>query len=111
MKDQRQFTRKSLHCMVSVFNEAGQSMGNLVDYSDGGVMVSSYLPIAMDETFEVSMVDLPNNIGRKRTGKITLKSVWSHQLTNTMFGTGFQLINADEQAKTMFASYDANQED
>lgn len=111
MKDQRQFTRKSLRCMVSVFNESGESMGNLVDYSDGGVMMASYLPITTKQTFEFSMVDLPNNIGRKRTGKITLESVWSHQLTNTMFGTGFKLIHADEQAKTMFASYDAQQDD
>jgi len=86
-------------------------MGNLVDYSQGGVMVASYLPITLHETFEFSMVDLPNNIGRKRTGKITLKSVWSHQLTNTMFGTGFELIDADEQAKEMFASYDDAQVD
>jgi len=107
MKDQRQFTRKSLRCMVSVFNDAGESMGNLVDYSEGGVMVASYSPIAVDETFEFAMVDIPNNIGRKRTGKITLQSIWSRQLTNTMFGTGFKLIKADDQAKTMFASYDA----
>lgn len=111
MKDQRRFTRKSLHCMVSVFNEAGESMGNLVDYSHGGVMVASYLPIPLDQTFDFAMVDLPNNIGRKRTGKITLKSVWTHQLTNTMFGTGFELIEADERAKEMFASYDDAQDD
>lgn len=111
MKDQRRFTRKSLHCMVSVFNGEGSSVGNLVDYSEGGVMVASYLTIALNETFEFSIVDIPNNIGRKRTGKITLKSVWSHQLTNTMFGTGFELIEADEQAKEMFASYDDAQDD
>ena len=110
MKDQRQFTRKSLHCMVSVFNEEGSSLGNLVDYSEGGVMIASYQVINVDETIECSMVDLPNNIGRKRTGKITLLCVWSEQLTNTLFGSGFKLINADDEAKTMFASYDSAQE-
>jgi hypothetical protein len=111
MKDQRQFTRKSLHCMVSVFNEEGASLGNLVDYSKSGVMMSSYQAMTIDETIECTMVDLPNNIGRKRSGKITLKCVWSEQLTNTMFGSGFQLINADEEAKIMFASYDNAQEE
>lgn len=106
MKDQRQFVRKSLHCMVSVFTQDGKSMGNMVDYSDGGIMVSSYQPIEVEQIFEIAMVDLPNNIGRKRTGYITVKSVWSDQLTPSMFGTGFELIEADEQAKIMFASYD-----
>lgn len=106
MRDQRQFVRKSLHCMVSVFNEDGVSMGNLVDYSDGGIMVSSYQPIEVGKTFQFAMVDLPNNIGRKRTGKITVESMWSDQLNSMMFGTGFKLIESDEQAKIMFASYD-----
>ena len=106
MKDQRQFVRKSLHCMVSIFNEQGTSMGNMVDYSDGGIMLSSYQPIEVDTIFKVAMVDLPNNIGRKRTGYLTIKSVWTDQLTPSMFGTGFELIEVDEQAKTMFASYD-----
>jgi hypothetical protein len=110
MKDQRQFTRKSLQCMVSVFNEQGSSLGNLVDYSDGGVMIASYQAIHVDQTIECTMVDLPNNIGRKRTGKITLLCVWSSQLTNTLFGSGFKLTNADEQAKLMFTSYDADLE-
>lgn len=111
MKDQRQFTRKSLHCMVSVFNDKGESLGNLVDYSVNGVMMSSYQAINIDETLECTMVDLPNNIGRKRSGKITLHCVWSEQLTNTMFGSGFKILNADEEAKIMFASYDSAQED
>ena len=111
MKDQRQFTSKPFHCSVSVFNEEGKSLGNLVDYSASGVMMSSYQTMTVDETIECTMVDLPNNIGRKRSGKITLHCVWSEQLTNTMFGSGFQLINADEEAKIMFASYDSAQED
>jgi len=81
-------------------------MGNMVDYSKGGIMVSSYRPIDVDVTYKVAMVDLPNNIGRKRTGYLTIKSVWSDQLMPSMFGTGFELIEADEQAKAMFASYD-----
>lgn len=111
MKDQRQFTRKSLHCMVSVFNEEGAALGNLVDYSATGVMVASYQAIDIDKTIECTMVDLPNNIGRKRTGKITLLSVWSDQFTTTFFGSGFKLISADEEAKIMFASYDVAQEE
>lgn len=106
MKDQRQFVRKSLHCMVSVFNSEGISMGNLVDYSGGGIMVASYQIIEVGQVYSFAMVDLPNNIGRKRTGQITVKSVWSDRYTNTMFGTGFELIESDDQAKTMFASYD-----
>ena len=97
--------------MVSVFNEEGASLGNLVDYSKAGVMMSSYQAMTVNETIECTMVDLPNNIGRKRSGKITLKCVWSEQLTNTMFGSGFEIINADEEAKIMFASYDNAQEE
>jgi len=106
MKDQRKFVRKSLHCMVSVFNEEGKSMGNMVDYSDGGIMVASYQMIEVGHIYDFAMVDLPNNIGRKRTGRITVKSVWSDRYSSSMFGTGFELIESDDQAKTMFASYD-----
>ncbi|GAA6135127.1 hypothetical protein NBRC116188_19170 [Oceaniserpentilla sp. 4NH20-0058] len=106
MKDQRQFVRKSLHCMVSVFSNEGKPMGSMVDYSDSGIMVVSYQPIESDQTYDITIVDLPNNIGRKRTGKVTVKSVWSDKVSQTMFGTGFLLIEQDEQAKTMFASYD-----
>jgi hypothetical protein len=107
MKDHRQFARKSVHTNVSIFNETdAKFLGGLVDYSETGIMISSYQPITADTIYRFTMVDLPNNIGRKRTGHIQVKSVWSEQINGTLFGTGFKLIEADDEAYAMFKSYD-----
>lgn len=107
MKDHRQFARKSLHTNVSVFNESdAKFLGGLVDYSEAGIMISSYQPLDINQTYHFSIVDLPNNVGRKRTGLIKVQSVWCEQINNTLFGTGFQLLEADEAASSMFRSYD-----
>ena len=107
MKDHRQFARKSLQTNVSIFNgEDAKYLGGLVDYSDTGIMISSYQPVAADQTYRFTIVDLPNNIGRKRTGHIQVQSVWCDQINSTLFGTGFKLLEADEDAYAMFRSYD-----
>lgn len=107
MKDQRQFARKSLHTNVSIFNESdAKFLGGLVDYSDTGIMISTYQPLDIDTTYDFTMVDLPNNIGRKRSGHIKVQSVWCDQINNTMFGTGLKLLESDEDANAMFRSYD-----
>lgn len=107
MKNQRQFTRKSVSTHVSIFlQDDAQYIGTLADYSEGGIMVSSYQPVAVGKVFHFTMVDIPNNIGQKRSGVIEVESVWSHQLNPTLFGTGFKLLNLDEKAAAMFLSYD-----
>lgn len=107
MKDQRQFIRKSLHTMVSVFDtESNRFLGTLVDYSESGIMLSTYQPLAKNQTYRFTIVDLPNNIGRKRTGHIHVENVWCDRLNTTMFGSGFKLIESDDSAIAMFRSYD-----
>jgi hypothetical protein len=107
MKDHRQFARKSVHTNVSIFNESdAKFLGGLVDYSETGILISTYQPLANDTSYHFTIVDLPNNIGRKRTGHIEVQSVWCDKINNTLFGTGFKLIKADEQAYAMFRSYD-----
>ena len=108
MKDKRQFVRKALHCTVSVFTEESKNIGVMADYSEDGIMVSSCLPIEVNQEFQFTIIDLPNNTGNKRTGKLTVKSKWCDKISPTQFGTGFKLVNQDEQAKTMLKSYDNN---
>jgi len=108
MNDQRQFVRKTLSTQVTLFDKHTQQYtGFMVDYSDGGIMMACYQPLEVQKTYEFIMMDLPNNIGRKRMGHITLNSVWCKQISPTQFGVGFMLVEMDEGAKTMFASYDA----
>lgn len=107
MKEKRQFARRLLHSNVSVFSETSDEfIGTVLDYSEGGMLVSSYQPIPVGEDAKLTMVDLPNNIGRKRTGHIIVKSVRCDLFNGTMYGIGYQLIEADDQAKEMFTSYD-----
>ncbi len=109
MKNQRQFLRKSLNCTVSLFDEQFKCIGVMVDYSESGIMISSYKTIEVEKNFSLNMVDLPKYSGNKRTGKIEVQSVWCHKIDRSQFGTGFKLINSDENAKVMFTSYDDSQ--
>jgi hypothetical protein len=107
MKEQRRFARRNLHSNVSVFEETSEKcLGTMLDFSEGGVLVSSYQPFTVGQVVKLSMVDLPNNIGRKRTGHIEVESVRCDPFNGTMYGIGFKLISADERAKDMFTSYD-----
>ncbi len=111
MKNQRQFLRKSLNCTVSLFDEDFKCVGVMVDYSKDGIMISSYQTIQTDKTFTFSMVDLPKYSGNKRSGKIQVQSVWCAKIDHTQFGTGFRLLNSDDNAQLMFTSYDDSQPD
>lgn len=107
MKEQRRFARRNLHSNVSVFEDpSAKCLGTMLDFSEGGILISSYQPFAIGEVVKLSMVDLPNNIGRKRTGHIEVESVRCDPFNGTMYGIGFKLISADEKAKDMFTSYD-----
>ena len=111
MKEQRQFARRHLHSNVSVFTDEDSAfLGTMLDYSEGGVLISSYQPVPLGQTIKLAMVDLPNNIGRKRTGYIEVESVRCDPFNGTMYGIGFKLINADDSAKDMFTSYDEGHE-
>lgn len=106
MDNQRQFLRKALDSTVSVFEtESHEYVGLLVDCSEAGCMISSASPLATDIEYHFTIVDLPVNISSKRSGVLTLKAVWSDQITNTMYGTGCELINSSDKAKQMFSSY------
>ncbi|MEH6344970.1 MAG: PilZ domain-containing protein [Bermanella sp.] len=106
MKEQRQFVRKALHCTVSVFNKDAQNVGILVDYSDQGIMISSSLPIEINKEWHFTIIDIPNNIGQKRSGSLVVQSKWCDKISNTQYGTGFQLIKSDDKAQVMLRSYD-----
>lgn len=106
--EKRQFVRKTLYTQVTLFEQHSMTcLGLMADYSEGGLMLSSYQPLEIDREYDVLMMDLPNNIGRKRIGHLRIKSVWCKQISNTQYGVGFILISNDESAQTMFASYDA----
>ena len=103
--EKRQFVRKTLYTQVTLFEQHSMTcLGLMADYSDGGLMLSSYQPLDTDKEYEVLMMDLPNNIGRKRIGSLKIKSVWCKQISNTQYGVGFMLLSSDESAQSMFAS-------
>ena len=106
MKNQRQFLRKALHCTVSLFDEQCKCVGTMVDYSESGIMIASYQPINVEQTFTFNMFDLPKYSGNKRSGQIKVHSVWCEKIDHTQFGTGFKLLSSDSNAQTMFSSYD-----
>lgn len=106
MKEHRQFVRKTVSCKVSVFDNLSQELiGLMVDYSLGGIMVSSSSPLPINEVFELLMVDIEQHKLVKRTGLIKATSIWSDKINSTLYGTGFKLSDVSQDAKAMFKSY------
>jgi hypothetical protein len=106
MNNQRQFLRKALDSTVSVFTtKSYEYIGLLADCSETGCMISSASPIDTEQEYIVTIIDLPTHTSNKRSGNLTLKAVWSDQVTSSMYGTGFEIINSSDEAATMFKEY------
>jgi len=107
MREQRQFARKTLSCTVSVFDHhSNEYIGLMVDYSRGGVMISSPGPLPVEQEFTFKMVDIEPRQNVKRSGSFVATSVWTDKINSTMYGTGFRISDVSQEAQLMFTSYD-----
>ena len=109
-KDQRIHPRTILSSTVSVFDKnTSEYIGLLVDVSDEGVMLSSYLPLTEHSQIEVDIVEIPKGDGSRRTGTIKLEVVWSHSISSSMHGNGCRIIDMNAATRSMMQSFQADQ--
>jgi hypothetical protein len=105
-KENRMHARQVLDGTVSLFqHDSKEYIGLMVDFSDSGIMLSSYTPLEIGAILEVDMVDIPPNIDSRRTGKIKAQVMWTDRITPSMYGNGCKVIELSDRAKLMLASY------
>lgn len=105
-KENRMHARKVLDGTVSLFqHDSKEYIGLMVDFSESGIMLSSYLPLEVGTVLDVDMVDIPPNIDSRRTGQIKAEVMWSDRITPSMYGNGCKVVELSDRAKIMLASY------
>jgi hypothetical protein len=85
MSERRDLRRRHLLFYLRVFNTtSNQLLGWVVDLNAQGVMIISEKPIQTGQDYELKM-DLPGQIGRKKTIKLTAESRWCRPDVNPDF--------------------------
>jgi hypothetical protein len=105
-KENRMHARQVLESTVSLFmHDSKEYLGLMVDFSDTGIMLSSYTPLEIGTILEVDMVDIPPHIDSRRTGQVKAKVMWTDRITHSMYGNGCRVIELSAHAQLMLASY------
>jgi hypothetical protein len=105
-KENRMHARQVLEATVSLFmHDSKEYIGLMVDFSNTGIMLSSYTPLEIGTILEVDMVDIPPNIDSRRTGQIKAQVMWTDRITPSMYGNGCKVIELCSHAQLMLASY------
>ena len=105
-KENRMHARQVLEATVSLFmHDSKEYIGLMVDFSNTGIMLSSYTPLEIGTILEVDMVDIPPNIDSRRTGQIKAQVMWTDRITPSMYGNGCKVIELSSHAQLMLASY------
>lgn len=105
-KENRMHPRQTLDGTVSLFHHSSKEyIGLMVDFSNTGIMLSSYTPLEIGSIIEVDMVDIPPNVDSRRTGQVKAEVMWTDRITPSMYGNGCKVIDLSDRAKLMLASY------
>lgn len=105
-KENRMHPRKILDSTVSLFqHDSKEYIGLMVDASDSGMMMSSYMPLEIGTVIEIDMIDIPPNIDSRRTGTVIAKVMWNDRITPSMYGNGCQVIERSDEAQRMINFY------
>ena len=105
-QENRIHPRQILEGTVSLFqHESKEYIGLLVDFSETGIMLSSYTPLDIGTIMDIDLVDIPPNIDSRRSGQVKAEVVWNDRISASMYGNGCRLIESSDSAKQMLNSY------
>ena len=105
-QENRIHPRQILDGTVSLFmHETKEYIGLMVDFSDSGIMMSSYTPLEVGTILDIDMVDIPANIDARRSGKVKAEVMWSDRISHSMYGNGCRLMESSDSATQMLNSY------
>jgi hypothetical protein len=94
MPEKRRFKRRHLIYYLDVFDtETGQRVGQLVDITTKGIMLTSQFPIKSNIIFRLKMA-LPERINGHKQIVFDAKSLWCDRSVKPGFyDIGFQFLN------------------
>ncbi|MDM8552747.1 PilZ domain-containing protein [Desulfobacterales bacterium HSG2] len=98
MPDKRRLKRKQLIYYLSVFDmDANKRIGQLVNITTEGLMLTSEKPIKVNSAFQLKM-DLPEEIKGQKQITFDARSMWCRKGVNPDFyDIGFQLVNISQE--------------
>jgi len=105
MSERRDLRRRHLLFYLRTFNTSDNSLlGWVVDLSPQGVMIISEKPVETGQEFDLKM-DLPGQVGRKKTIKFTAESRWCRPDINPDFyDIGFFVKNIADEDRQIIES-------
>ena len=96
--NRREFTRKSLDCTVSVFDDASSEyLGLMVDISDNGFLLSSTIECVSGSLYQFKAVFVNDATDERHEVAFRAKCAWTDSISHNMQASGFEV---DEQART-----------
>lgn len=98
----RKFDRRHSVYYLRIYDtNSGELMGNLVDISEGGLMMVSDKPLKIGSTYHLTM-HLPEQIKDQSTIEFSAKAKWCKNEANPkFFDTGLELISKDGDFQMM----------
>ena len=103
--EMRMEPRWQLKSTVSVFRRGGKDcLGMLVNWSNSGLMISSYQPLAKGDVIEIELVDILRDEDR-RVAPCKVEIVWAQELTPSLFGNGCKVLEGSDMMTTMMQDH------
>lgn len=97
--------RWQLKSTVSVFSQATEEfVGLMVNWSEQGLMFSTYQPMKKGEVVKLELVDMVSKTGR-RNAHCTAEVMWSHELTPSLHGNGCVIREGSDSLNQMMRDY------
>lgn len=100
MEERRRLHRRHILFYSRVFDrKTGVFLGYLGNMNEGGLMIISEGPIAVDQIF-LLRIDLPEDIYSKTVLNFEARSVWCRlDIDPNFYNTGFQLADITDEGK------------
>jgi hypothetical protein len=105
LSELRQLERHEITQLVSVFDTfSGETLGNLVNVSTGGLMLVSQQPIDSNRIYQVTL-SLPEEVLEGIQIELVIDCLWSKQAgTQSAHWSGFCIVDASESDMNAFDS-------
>lgn len=91
---------------ISVFNQPdSEYLGELLNCSDGGLLISSYEALKPGTLLNLELVDVAPNIDTQRKGRCVAEVVWAKAITPSQYSAGCRVQGSCDMFDSMLKSY------
>lgn len=90
--NRREFTRKSLDCTVSVFDDASNEyLGLMVDVSEKGFLLSSTVECVLGALYQFKAVFVDDIAEDRQEVTVVARCAWVDSISHNMQAAGFEI--------------------